>query len=302
MTTNNDVQPATRFFEIQEENGICNTPQSMILFHLTLWIAPALCQFILGNSILREKISIRSPRLKKNPNKRNLFLWRTLFQIGHYLLRLILENVFAATILTKAATSITFRNAFLIWVARPQPSSFLTLISMSDYHMFALNAMENQYIESFLGFFSIGLFVLMQKSLAPQRIWMNHQRDITSAEHTGYIRMRDGSKFGIALFAFQVFVLVYVLPDIELKAKAYAKFVVLSSLLNFIRMILSFVIWVAVPMLDSSAFCPSAKTTGALIGLSAVISMLDHLWRAMISDDDEDGAAYRTALTDWLSP
>jgi hypothetical protein len=291
MNTNNNVQPATKFFQVHESDGVCKTPQTMILFHLALWVAPALCQFILGNSLIRDRISyLRIKRGALSVHSKREEDWLC-FQIWFFLLRLICENVGAAIILTKATTSISFTHAFLIWLVRPQPSTFLTIISFADIHMFSMNAMENQFLEALLSFASIGTFGVIQASLPSQRLWMNQNlHPITSTEHTGYIRIRDGSKFGIAALVLEFIAIfgAYIHRKSDSKGNGYSFFVAASLPCNFIRMTASFVVWIAIPMLNNTAFCPSTRTTGALFGLSAGIAVLDHLLRARLSADDED--------------
>jgi len=272
------------FFAVHQPVDVCiDSPQFMVVFLLSFWAVPGILHLLLGSTIVRKSFSLCK---SESTATRNRFWVASV--AGSFLFHLVVENLTATAILSRAEVHPRFTVLEWIWLIRPSPTIFITLLSFVDPRLFVESMLEVNMAEILLSLFTIRPFDDIRQSVP---------HEPQSSRGLGYLRMRDGSRFGVASWVggfFALLLWVWLLVknsdkrDTRHPFKYWQYFIIFSWIIAFARMVSSFVVWTAVPLLDPAAFCPSSSQLGSLLALSACVSLLDNLWRAALSRNAPD--------------
>jgi hypothetical protein len=251
----------------------CNSPFNFVLFFVALWAPTVICSLTLGSSGVRRRLSVVSEYQDFKYS-----VWRTATSIfGSLLLHVFVWNLAVAALLHDefGHAGFLFTDLYWLWSLRPLPATLVTVITFACPALYLENALEIQLVEGLQGMLLIRYYDILRRDFGA---YPGQAQDI------GLKRTTDGAKVGVGFWSISVIAIMLCI----LSGHYFWRFWTVWSLgWNFVRSAAGFAIWGGLETLknadgnSSAIFCPSPATLGKVAVVSIVVTIVDHIWRAI---------------------
>ena len=273
------------FWQVHQGNGECQTATSISLWFISLWVLAAMWSLILGAKDLQAWIRkiVGSP-LQKSPTARQL-----LSICGSTALQVAM-TVITAVMLRSSSPPGTYPphlwRLVMAWFIRPLPATAVSLVSLVSPSVYIHNAAMQQVSEGIYGLVAIGPYTILARHLNPTADSSSTLPDHQSTK--GLHMLQAGAILGLGLWCFCLFGGIWAGTAVQRRfhdnpKKRFYYAAVIFSVFNLCRVFSGFLIWNGAMLLDSDSFCLNARTMGDITALWAMVPVLDHLYRAVLS-------------------